>query len=42
MMTAYGNDDRRAREVGAFKFIPKPVDFDQLKAQLLQLPDAAH
>jgi hypothetical protein len=31
----------RAREVGAFKFIPKPVDFDQLKTQLRQLPDAA-
>src|SRR5215468_9264675 len=43
MVTAYGDDDRRrrARELGAFKFIPKPVDFDQLKAQLRQLPSAA-
>jgi hypothetical protein len=41
-VTAYGDDDRRAaREVGAFKFIPKPVDSDQLKAQLCQLPAAA-
>ena len=42
MVTAYGDDDRRrrAREIGAFKFIPKPVDFDQLKAQLRQLPNA--
>jgi CheY-like chemotaxis protein len=42
MVTAYGDDDRRrrARELGAFEFIPKPVDFDQLKAQLRQLPDA--
>ena len=32
MVTAYGDDDRRrrARELGAFEFIPKPVDFDQL------------
>ena len=43
MVTAYGDDDRRrrARELGAFEFLPKPVDFDQLKAQLRQLPDAA-
>ena len=43
MMTAYGDDDRRrrARELGAFEFITKPVDFDQLKAQLRQLPPAA-
>ena len=40
MVTAYGDDDRRrrARELGAFEFIPKPVDFDRLKAQLCQLP----
>ena len=44
MVTAYGDDDRRgrARELGAFEFIPKRVDFDQLKAQLRQLPNAAH
>ena len=43
MVTAYGDDDRRrrARELGAFEFLPKPVDFDQLKAQLRQLPAAA-
>jgi two-component system nitrogen regulation response regulator GlnG len=43
MVTAYGYDDRRhrARELGAFEFLPKPVDFDQLKAQLRQLPAAA-
>src|SRR6516162_344303 len=43
MVTAYGDDDRRRRasELGAFEFIPKPVDFDQLKAQLRQLPAAA-
>ena len=42
MVTAYGDDDRRrrARELGAFEFIPKPVDFDHLKAQLRQLPAA--
>ena len=42
MVTAYGDDERRhrARELGAFQFIPKPVDFDQLKAQLRQLPTA--
>ena len=39
MVTAYGDDDwrRRASELGAFAFITKPVDFDQLKAQLRQL-----
>jgi CheY-like chemotaxis protein len=43
MVTAYGDDERRrrARELGAFEFIPKPVDFDRLKAQLRQLPAAA-
>ena len=44
MVTAYGDDDRRrrARELGAFEFLPKPVDFDQLKVQLRQLPAAAN
>jgi CheY-like chemotaxis protein len=39
MVTAYGDDERRRRasELGAFEFITKPVDFDQLKAQLRQL-----
>jgi CheY-like chemotaxis protein len=39
MVTAYGDDDRRrrARELGAIEFIPKPVDFDHLKAQLRQM-----
>jgi CheY-like chemotaxis protein len=40
MVTAYGDTDRRKRatEYGAAEFITKPVDFDQLKAQLRQLP----
>jgi CheY-like chemotaxis protein len=40
MVTAYGDDERRhrARELGAFEFISKPVDFDFLKKQLRQLP----
>ena len=39
MVTAYGDDERtrRARELGAFEFITKPLDFDQLKEQLRQL-----
>ena len=43
MVTAYGDDERRrrARELGAFEFIAKPVNFDQLKEQLRQLPAAA-
>jgi CheY-like chemotaxis protein len=43
MVTAYGDDERkrRARELGAFEFITKPVDFDQLKEQLRRLPFAA-
>jgi CheY-like chemotaxis protein len=37
MVTAYGDDERRrrARELGAFEFVTKPVDFDELKEQLL-------
>jgi two-component system, response regulator, stage 0 sporulation protein F len=44
MVTAYGDDERRrrARELGAFEFINKPVDFDQLKEQLRQLPAAGN
>jgi len=43
IVTAYGDDERRrrAREIGAFEFITKPVDFDRLKEQLRQLPTAA-
>ena len=43
MVTAYGDDERRRRasELGASEFLTKPVDFDQLKAQLRQLPTAA-
>jgi CheY-like chemotaxis protein len=43
MVTAYGDDERRRRasEYGAAEFITKPVDFDQLKAQLRQLPEAS-
>ena len=40
MVTAYGDDERRRRaaEHGAAEFITKPVEFDQLKEQLRQLP----
>ena len=43
MVTAYGDDERRrlASELGAFEYLTKPVDFDQLKARLRQLPNAA-
>ena len=43
MVTAYGDNERRriASELGAFEFITKPVDFDQLKAQLQRLPAAS-
>ncbi len=39
MVTAYGDDERRHRadELGAADFLTKPVDFDQLKQQLIQL-----
>ena len=39
MVTAYGDDERRHRadELGAAAFLTKPVDFDQLKQQLIQL-----
>ena len=42
MVTAYGDDERRrvAGERGATDFLAKPVDFEFLKQQLLQLPDA--
>jgi len=38
MVTAYGDDERRrkASEYGAAEFVTKPVDFDNLKRQLLQ------
>ena len=44
MVTAYGDEERRrlAAEYGAAEFITKPVDFDQLKAQLLQLRTATN
>jgi CheY-like chemotaxis protein len=43
MVTAYGDDERRrrARELGAFEFITRSVDFDGLKARLHRLPPAA-
>ena len=43
MVTAYGDDQRRrvAEEYGAAQFITKPVDFDLLKVQLRELPNAA-
>jgi len=42
IVTAYGDDDRRRRaaEHGAAEFITKPVDFEDLKMQLRQLPTA--
>ena len=44
MLTAYGDDERRRRasELGASEFLTKPVDFDQLKAQLRRMSAAAH
>jgi CheY-like chemotaxis protein len=44
MVTAYGDDERRRRasELGAFEFVTKPVDFEQLKAQLRQLASVAN
>ena len=43
MVTVYRDDERRRRaaELGAVEFITKPVDFEQLKEQLRQLPAAA-
>ena len=43
MVTAYGDDERRrrAQEYGAREFVTKPVDFDKLKEQLRQLPEAS-
>ena len=43
MVTAHGDDERRRRaaETGASEFLTKPVDFDQLKAQLQQLSSAS-
>ena len=40
IVTAYGDDERRrqAAEYGAADFLAKPVDFEQLKAQLRQIP----
>jgi CheY-like chemotaxis protein len=42
MVTAYGDDERRRRasDLGAAEFLAKPVDFETLKAQLRQLPNA--
>ena len=42
MVTAYGDDERRRRasDLGTFEFVTKPVDFDQLKAQLAKFPAA--
>ena len=42
MVTAYGDEEWRclASEYGAAEFLTKPVDFDALKAQLRQLPEA--
>ena len=42
MVTAYGDAERerRADELGASAFLAKPVDFDRLKEQLLELMPA--
>jgi CheY-like chemotaxis protein len=39
IVTAYGDDQRRRRatELGAAAFLPKPVDFDELKRRLDEL-----
>jgi CheY-like chemotaxis protein len=39
MVTAYGDEQRmrRAFDLGAAAFLPKPVDFDELKRRLAQL-----
>jgi CheY-like chemotaxis protein len=39
MVTAYGDNERRRRAIdyGAIEFLTKPVDFDQLKTNLLEL-----
>jgi two-component system, response regulator, stage 0 sporulation protein F len=44
IVTAYGDDERRqqANDLGAFKFLTKPVDFDYLKVQLQDLTNAAN
>jgi CheY-like chemotaxis protein len=43
MVTAYGDDERRrqASKYGAADFLTKPVDFERLKTQLRELPNAA-
>ena len=43
MVIAYGDDERRrlAEEYGAAQFVTKPVDFELLKEQLRDLPNAA-
>src|SRR5271165_671314 len=40
MVMGYSDDERqrRVRELSAAEFITKPVDFDQRKAQLRELP----
>jgi DNA-binding response OmpR family regulator len=44
MVTASGDNGRRRRasELGTAEFITKPVDFDQLKERLRQLPSNTH
>jgi two-component system, response regulator, stage 0 sporulation protein F len=43
IVAGYSDDERRhhAGDLGSAKFITKPVNFDQLKVQLHQLPTAA-
>jgi two-component system, response regulator, stage 0 sporulation protein F len=44
MVTAYGDEERRRRadELGATAFLSKPIDFDQLKRELVQLMRPLH
>ena len=44
IVSAYGDmaNIRTAMNRGAFDFVTKPVDFDQLKAQLRQLTSVSH
>jgi DNA-binding response OmpR family regulator len=39
LVTAYGDDERRrmANELGAAAFLPKPIDFNQLKKKVAAL-----
>ncbi len=42
MITAYGDaaTEERARDLGAVRFLTKPVDFDRLKGDLAEMTEA--